>query len=263
MTWTLYSAHGRERDVDQCLVMGILNATPDSFSDGGALARDLDGAIDAMLRAGADILDVGGESTRPGHAPVSAEEEIRRVVPVIQAIRQRSDAWISIDTSKARVAAAALDAGADFVNDVTGLGDTAMARIVRNRGCSIVLMRHADCHGDIVRAAKQELRALLVRARASGISDAQVVLDAGLGFGARPGPDVADNLALLDGTAELGMGYPVLVGHSRKRFVVQWANVEGPLHADGASAELSRRAMDAGAAIVRVHDVAATKQALQ
>ncbi len=262
MTWTLFSAHGRECDVDKPLIMGILNATPDSFSDGGRI--DEPGHVTAMLAAAPDIIDIGGESTRPGHAPVAADEEIARVVPVIEQVRRAApDAWISIDTQKASVARAALDAGADLVNDVSGLGDPAMARLVRDRGCSIILMRNADCHGDIVHACRDQLRALLVRAQTAGIAAPQIILDPGLGFGARPGADVADNLALLDATADVGLGHPVLIGHSRKRFVVAHAGLASPAEADAATAELSARAVAAGAAMLRVHAVEQTRRALQ
>ncbi len=260
----LYSAHGREWEVERCLVMGILNATPDSFSDGG----DLDepdrrrARIKDLLAAGVDIFDIGGESTRPGFEEVGVDQEIARVLPVIRDIRASSDAWISIDTSKEPVAAAALDAGADFVNDVSGLGDQAMGRLVSNRGCSIVLMRHADCHGDIVEATRNQLQAHAVRARAAGISDGQIIIDPGLGFGERPGAHVDDNMALIDACGRLGR-HPVLIGASRKRFVGTLAGIQDPKGRDPVSVELAVRARDAGADILRVHDVAGTVAALQ
>ncbi len=265
MTWTLYSARGHDEEIERPLIMGIMNATPDSFSDGGALATEdgLGQAIDAMLEAGADILDVGGESTRPGHTPVDVEEEIQRVVPVIQAIRARSDdVWISIDTQKTRVARLALEAGADFINDVSGLREPGMGRLVSDRGCSIVVMRHDDCHGDIIGACKDQLRSMVVRAQASGISTGQVIIDPGLGFGARPGGRVEDNMALIENVEAYAMARPVLIGASRKRFIGTMAGIEDPVARDVESARLARVAVDAGAAIVRVHNVAATRAAL-
>lgn len=257
-------ANGRLR-AERCLVMGILNATPDSFSDGGALDDDarLDARIRHMISDGADILDVGGESTRPGAMPVPSHDEIRRVVRVIEAIR-RIDTRIpiSIDTSKADVAEAALGAGASMVNDVTGLRDPAMGDVVRRHGCAVVLMRDQDIQGDIVAGANVQLAAAVERARAAKLPDDALILDPGLGFGARPGPHVADNLALLDAGPCYGP-YPVLIGASRKRFVGAMADEPEPARRVAASVALAVRARDAGAAIVRVHDVAETVAALR
>ena len=250
---------------DRCRVMGILNATPDSFSDGGELDDDaaLDARIWAVLDEGADILDVGGESTRPGHDPVPADEETRRVVRVIRAVRRiDAEVPISIDTQKAAVARAALDAGASLVNDVSGLGDPDMAAVVRDAGCPVVLMRHKDLEGDIVAACRGELVGIVARARAAGIQDDRIILDPGLGFGARPGADPEDNLALVDRIADYAQGFPVLIGGSRKRFVGDMMGEADPKHRLEGSLEVARRAVAAGAAIVRVHDVGATVRAL-
>lgn len=258
-------ARGRTWDLRRPQVMGILNATPDSFSDGGAIGSPaaLDARIRELLDAGADCLDVGGESTRPGHTPVPAAEEIGRVVPVIEAIRRIDlDVVVSIDTSKAVVAEAALAAGADLVNDVSGLRDPAMADVVCDSGCSIVLMRHETLAGDAIDATQQQLDDIVGRAIEAGISRRCLVIDPGLGFGDRPGPDVADNLALLDHGARFTHDLPILIGHSRKRFVAALAQERG-LDRDAMTAELSRRAVDAGASIVRVHDVGATVGALR
>lgn len=259
-------ARGGHLVLDRCRVMGILNATPDSFSDGGELeeAGAVEERVKAMLDAGVDVLDVGGESTRPGHEPVPADEEARRVVPVIHAIR-RFDASVpvSIDTQKAPVARAALDAGADLVNDVSGLRDPNMASVVQEAGCAVVLMRNADLDGDIVTACRDELAVILDRAEAAGIPRDRTVLDPGLGFGKRPGPVVADNLALIDGVWGYALGRPVLIGASRKRFVGRWAGVEAPKDRVGPSVELAVRAARAGASLVRVHDVAETVAALR
>ena len=170
--------HGRLTS-DRCLVMGILNATPDSFSDGGLLEEDaaLTARIRALLHAGADVLDVGGESTRPGHIPVPASEETRRVLRVVTAIRRiDGDIPISVDTSKAEVANAALGAGASMVNDVTGLGDPSMGSVVARHGCAVVLMRHQDIEGDVVAGATMQLGAAVARARDTGIQDEACLL---------------------------------------------------------------------------------------
>lgn len=251
-------ADGRLRS-DRCLIMGILNATPDSFSDGGELEANLDARIAAMARA--DIIDVGGESTRPGHLPVPARDEIARVVPVIKAIRNRTELPISIDTQKASVAQAALAAGASMVNDVSAGSDAAMARVVKEAGCAWVLMRHGDLAGDVVAAARNELAAHIASAVAGGVDTSALIMDPGLGFGARPGASVEDNLALIDGIASLGP-WPVLVGASRKRFVGTMMNEPVPAARVAGSVAMALRARAAGAAIVRVHDVAATRAAL-
>lgn len=247
--------------------MGILNATPDSFSDGGRLATPeaLDARIRAMVAAGADLLDVGGESTRPGHQPVAADEEVRRVLPVVAAIRRLApQAVVSIDTSKAAVAQAALAAGADLVNDVSALGDAGMARVVREADCAIVLMRHRPLRGpDVVAAARDQLDALVTRAVAQGIPEEAILVDPGLGFGDPPGGDVAANLALLRAAGALSSGRPVVVGASRKRFL---GTMTGEAVADrrvGASLAAAVLAVQGGADIVRVHDVRETVQALR
>ncbi len=261
-------AHGGELVIPrgQCLVMGILNATPDSFSDGGELDTPLalEARIRQMLEEGADILDVGGESTRPGHEPVSAGEELTRVLPVIEAIRRINEQIpISIDTRKTRVARLALEAGASLVNDVSGLGEPGMGRLVADAGCSIVLMRSETCHGDVVTSTRSQLQAAMVRARTSGIPDHCLVLDPGLGFGERPGASVEDNLALIDRIADYNMGRLVLIGASRKRFAgAMIGGAPNPLDRVEASVKLAVRAAQAGASIVRVHDVQATVQAL-
>lgn len=249
--------------------MGILNATPDSFSDGGRLpmpdSPEFAAHVRGLLADGADLLDVGGESTRPGHAPVPADEEMRRVVPVVAAIRRLApDAVVSVDTRKAAVARAALAAGADLVNDVSGLADPDMAAAVREAGCAVVLMRDADCLGeDIVAAARVQLAVLVGKARAAGIADEALVLDPGLGFGRPPGGDVQANLALLQSARALELPYPVLVGASRKRFLGTMTGEAAAERRVGASVAAALLAVQGGAAIVRVHDVKETAQALR
>lgn len=242
--------------------MAILNATPDSFSDGGTLAQDLDGRIRAAVAAGADVLDVGGESTRPGHSPVPADEELRRVLPVLAACRRLAPGVpVSIDTRKAAVAQAALAAGAAFVNDVSGLDDPGMAKVVRDAGCGVVLMRHRDLAGDVVAACKAELAWLVARARVAGIPGDAIALDPGLGFGDPPGGDPEANWALLRGVRDYAQGFPVLVGASRKRFLAQGEAVAARRVARSVDAAV--QAVQAGASLVRVHDVAETVAALR
>ncbi|MEK6985643.1 MAG: dihydropteroate synthase [Candidatus Thermoplasmatota archaeon] len=249
--------------------MGILNATPDSFSDGGRLAAadspDLLLQIRRMLDDGADILDIGGESTRPGHVAVPAEEELRRVLPVIRRIREEfGESVISIDTRKAAVAKAALAAGADVVNDVSGFGDPGMAAVVRDAGCSVILMRNLPCRGDVVAAASDQLAELLAEATEMyGLDAEQVILDPGLGFGDPPGGDVEANFALLRNVSSYGHGRPVLIGASRKRFIGAWTGESNPARRSAGSVAAARLAVESGAAIVRVHDVAETVAALK
>lgn len=248
------------------LVMGILNATPDSFSDGGALADadTRDRRIAALLDAGVDLLDVGGESTRPGHAPVSADEEIRRVLPVVAAIRAIDrDIPVSIDTGKAAVAAAALVAGASFVNDVHGLADPALAAVVRDAGCSYIAMRSQPLVGAPVYACRMQLAALVTRATDAGVPLERILLDPGLGFGDPPGRDVDANLALVDGVAEYAGGRPVVVGASRKRFIGAMTGEREAARRVAGSVEVALRAARAGASVLRVHDVQATLDALR
>jgi dihydropteroate synthase len=254
------------------LVMGILNATPDSFSDGGDLIRP-DGTVDhdhvrrrvqALVDAGADVLDLGGESTRPGNLPVPVDEEVRRILSVLPTVREAAgELPISIDTRKAAVAKVALDSGAGFVNDVDALSDPAMADVVRRSGCSIVLMRSQPVRGDIVEGCRAQLRDLADKAQQAGIPRQALVLDPGLGFGDPPGGDVAANLALLRGARDYGEGLPVLVGASRKRFLGTLSGIAEPRQRALPSAMAAVLAAQGGASIVRVHDVAETVQALR
>jgi dihydropteroate synthase len=256
-------------------LMAVLNVTPDSFS-GDGLGADLPQAIvraRQALEAGADLLDVGGESTRPGAAPVPAEEELARVLPVVRALRERFHVPISIDTSKAAVAEAALDAGADLVNDVWAFrADARMAPLVARRGVPVVLMHNRMAtdavrldpgfgahfgdvrYDDLVADVRAELVASVEHGRAAGVRDAQVILDPGIGFGKTP----EQSLELLDRLAELAeLGFPLLVGPSRKSFI---GKVLGGLPAtervEGTAAAVAI-AIARGADIVRVHDVQA------
>jgi len=255
-------------------VMAILNLTPDSFS-GDGLGTDVAAAVDraaVAVAAGADILDVGGESTRPGAAAVSAAEETERVVPVIRALRARFDIPISVDTYKATVAAAAIAVGADMVNDVWGLradpemagvvaragvpavlmhnrSDAALARVVVGRGGHYVGTNYHDLLGEVC----QDLRGSVDLARAAGVPPSHILLDPGLGFG----KTVAQNLDLLDQLATVrALGYPVLVGPSRKSFIGLTLDVPPEDRLEGTAAAVAV-AITRGADVVRVHDVAA------
>lgn len=260
----------------RCLVMGILNVTPDSFSDGG-LYTDIRCAVDRGLELaaqGADIVDVGGESTRPGARPVGLDEELARTVPVVRELA-RAGVCTSIDTMHAPVARANVEAGARLVNDVSGgLADRAMARTVALAGVPYVAMhwrapshemdRHAD-YDDVVADVVAELGRRLWQLAEQGVDPSRIVLDPGLGFAKRPEHD----WALLAGLGALRqLGHPLLVGASRKRFIGAALAVGGagevpPGGRDMATAAVSALAAGAGAFCVRVHDVRAGLDAVR
>ncbi len=261
-------------------VMGILNVTPDSFSGDGLLASQEPGSlalVEAALRQatrmveeGADILDVGGESTRPGSAPLPLDEELRRVVPVVERLARELPVAISVDTYKAAVAEAALDAGAHVINDVWALtGDAEMAGVAARRGVPVILMhnRRAEAtvdprlggryqrteYQDLLGDVAAELRESVDRAEAAGIARERVIIDPGIGFG----KSVEQNLELLDRLAELrSLGLPMLVGTSRKSFTGYTLNLPPEQRLEGTAASVAL-AIDRGADIVRVHDVQA------
>ena len=249
---------------ERTLVMGILNVTPDSFSDGGRFV-DPGAALDralGMATQGADIIDVGGESTRPGAAPVPADEERRRVLPVVEAIRAQSEVLISIDTSKAAVARAALDAGAGIVNDVTaGRGDMDMLPLAAKAGAGVVLMhmlgaprsmqedpRYEDVTQEVCRFLADRARA----AEEAGVARGAIAVDPGIGFG----KTLEHNRTLLRRLPDLvGLGYAVLVGHSRKSFIGGALDLAVEERLEGTLAVTAWAVMK-GAGIVRVHDAA-------
>ena len=260
----IWRCRGRQVPVgERTLVMGILNVTPDSFSDGGLYAepeRAVEHAVE-MIKAGADIIDVGGESTRPGADPVSAEEERRRVLPVIQALRRRSDVLISIDTYKAEVARAALDAGADIVNDISGLGfDEEMPGVVASTGAGLVLMhirgtprtmQQNPVYRDVVREIGETFAERLAKAEKAGISPEQVVLDPGIGFGKK----LQHNLEILRRLKEFRrFGRPILIGPSRKSFIGAILDLPPDQRLEGTAAAVAVGIAN-GADVVRVHDV--------
>lgn len=255
--------------LDRALIMGIVNVTPDSFSDGGNWF-DHDAAIQhgfELVEQGADILDIGGESTRPGAPRVEEAEELRRVIPVIKDLRS-SGAVISIDTTRASVARAAIAAGAHIINDVSGgLADDNMAHAAAETGAVFVAMHwrgHAtemnanDVYTDVVAEVKSELMARVDALLAAGVQESAIVLDPGLGF-AKNG---ASNWPLLAHTSDIvGWGFPLLVGASRKRFLGQLvSNEEGipanPTERDQATAAITALSVASGAWAVRVHNVA-------
>jgi len=257
------------------LVMGILNVTPDSFSDGGdhfshdaAVGHALN-----MIAEGADIIDIGGESTRPGAEPTPAEEQIRRAIPVIRAIRTRnSDIAISIDTRAAAVARAAVDAGADIINDVSALRDDPdMADVVAASGAAIVLMHRRGTSRDMQNGGGShyddviaEITAFLQQRRdfaaGRGIDRSRIILDPGLGFGKR----VEHNLTILRHLDRfVALEQPVLVGASRKRFLGSVLGVDEPKQRLAGSLACAVIAALAGAAILRVHDVLDTVEAVR
>ncbi len=261
---------GAELRFERPLLMGILNITPDSFSDGGTLA-DPHVALERARRLvedGADILDVGGESTRPGATPVGASEEIARVAPVLEAVTQLG-VPVSIDTYKASVARAALDRGAAIVNDVTALSDEAMAPLCAERGCGLILMhmrgtpstmQEGDIvYGDVVREVRDYLAERIERAELAGMSRQRLLVDPGIGFGKR----LEHNLALTRGLAALGeLGRPVVYGASRKRFLGEITGKPAS-ERDVATAAACVGAVLAGAHVLRVHDVAAVRDAVR
>ena len=245
--------------------MGVINVTPDSFSDGGVLL-DTTVAVEAgvrMVEQGAAILDVGGESTRPGAAPVDAAEEQRRVIPVVEALARRVDVPISIDTYKAATAEAALAAGASIVNDISGLRyEPELGKVAARRGAAIVLMhtrgRSRDMYqqasyGDVVAEVLDELRESMSFATGAGIGHERILVDPGLGF-AKEAPHSFEALARLDEFAELGC--PIVVGASRKSFLSKALGGAVPAGSrDWATAAAVSAAVLAGAHVVRVHAV--------
>jgi dihydropteroate synthase len=270
-----WQVRGRTLSTTRPLVMGVVNVTPDSFSDGGALPTTDDAIARAasLLEQGADILDLGGESTRPGADEVSAEEELARVLPIVRELARRfPDVTLSIDTVKSAVAAAAIDEGVHIVNDVSGLRiDPAMASTCASREVGVVLMHsrggvadmatyaHAVYAGDAMDQVLDELRDRVQEAVARGVDVRRIALDPGIGFAKRAEHSLRV-LGTLERLAELG--FPVVVGASRKRFIGQITGEMRPSARVHGSVGAAVAAFERGARILRVHDVAATRQAL-
>ena len=268
---------------DRTLLMGVLNVTPDSFSDGGRWAAPEAAAVHAreLIAQGADIIDIGGESTRPGAQSVDVDTEISRVLPVVRALLAdgtdgtgtAGSAVISVDTIHAATAEAAIDAGAHIINDVSGgLADPAMHGLIARTGVVYVCQhwrgdpetmdRLTDYPGGVVAGVEAELRERLAELDAAGVDRAQVVLDPGLGFAKTH----AQSWELLAATSRLvaDLGQPILVGSSRKRFLAQAAEAEAtPVQRDAATAATTALAAAAGAWAVRVHEVPANRAAVR
>jgi len=254
------------------VIMGVINVTPDSFSDGGNFIS-VDAAVEHGLRLaeeGAEILDIGGESTRPGAASVSVEEELRRVIPVIEGLAGKTSAALSIDTSKASVARAAVAAGAEIINDVTALrGDDDMARIAAESGCAVVLMHMRGTprtmqqdpqYNDVVAEVTEHLAERIAAAHAAGLEADRIAIDPGIGFG----KTVEHNLQLIAGLERFAaLGHPVLLGVSRKSFLATAAQCPNVEDRDVPTAVLTAEGYRLGARIFRVHAVRPNVQALR
>lgn len=250
-------------DTSNHYIMGIVNLTPDSFSDGGRY-NDMDQAlkrIEQMIENGADIIDIGGESTRPGHVQISDEEEIRRILPIIKAIKARFDIPVSLDTYKSGVVKAALGY-VDIVNDIHGLkADPQLAKIIatNNLACCIMHNRNNQDYDDFFDDLQTDLKQSLAIAKAAGIAPEQIMIDAGIGFA----KTYQQNLVALNRTAELvKMGYPVLIATSKKGFIGQITGSPVDQRIAGTVATTVIGALK-GATFFRVHDVKANKDALK
>ena len=245
-------------------IMGILNVTPDSFSDGGRY-QDIDAALrhaEEMVRDGADILDVGGESTRPGHVQITDEEEIGRTAPVIERLKQEFDVPISIDTYKGSVAHAALQAGADLVNDVWGLKyDSRMAKLIKDYCASCCLMhnRKKPVYEDLLADFMDDMRECLRIAKEAQIADDKIILDPGVGFG----KTYEMNLAIIRHVGRMReLGYPILLGTSRKSVIGLTLDLPAGQREEGTIATTVYGMLN-GCSFVRVHDVAANRRAIR
>ncbi|HEX2973185.1 MAG TPA: dihydropteroate synthase [Tepidisphaeraceae bacterium] len=256
----------------RCLVMGILNVTPDSFSDGGKYVGQ-EAAVAAahqMCEAGADILDIGGESTRPNSQRVDAEEQIRRILPVIQAIRKQLPVTISVDTTRSAVAEATLDAGAQIINDISaGEEDPEILELAAKRGAPIILMHMKGkpatmqanpAYENVVQEVKDYLRARIAAAEAVGISRGRIMVDPGIGFG----KGLEHNLELLRELRGLGeLGRPVVLGVSRKAFIGRITGEPEPAKRIMGTAATTAWGVANGAAVMRVHDVGPMAQVVR
>lgn len=245
-------------------IMGILNVTPDSFSDGGKY-NDIERALvqaEKLVREGADILDIGGESTRPGHVPIGDEEEIRRVVPVIEALKKRYDVPLSIDTYKSAVAEAALESGADLLNDIWGFRhDERCAELAARYDAAVCLMHNRDNteYHDFMKEVKEDLQTSLAIADKYGIKKQKIMLDPGVGFGKTR----EQNLMIMNHLEEIAaMGYPVLLGASRKSVIGLTLDLPVEEREEGTIATSVVAAMK-GCEYVRVHDVKKNVRALR
>ena len=248
---------------NHCYVMGILNVTPDSISDGGKW-NNMDAALkhtEQMIAEGCDILDIGGESTRPGYTLLSDEEEISRVVPVIEAVKSRFDVPISLDTYKSNVAKAGLKAGADLINDIWGCKyDPEMASVIAEAGvpCCLMHNRKEAVYNDYLNDVLDDLRECVRIAKAAGVADDRIILDPGIGFG----KTYENNLELMNHVEILQqLGYPVLLGTSRKSMIGLTLDLPAAERVEGTIVTTVMGVMK-GCCIVRVHDVKENKRAV-
>lgn len=248
---------------NRTLIMGILNVTPDSFSDGGKY-NTVESAVRRavqMIEEGADIIDIGGESTRPGHVPVSAEEELERVIPAIQAIREAvgEQVLISIDTYKSEVARAAIEAGADIMNDIWGLKrDSQMASLAAELGCPVVIMhnREVAVYNDLMADVVDDLEQSIRIAHQAGVREDQIILDPGIGLP----KSHEENLIVMNHLEQIvALGYPVLLATSRKSFIRNTLNLPVDELVEGTAATVAI-GIAKGCKIVRVHDVKPIKR---
>lgn len=255
-------------------VMGILNATPDSFSDGGELKTisRIKRKVRGMIEDGVDIIDIGGESTRPGHHKITAEEEIDRVLPALKAVREiSSHIPVSIDTQKARVAEKALEAGANIINDISALSDSRMSEVIKKFNCQVILMRNQPLQAaDLIGSCKRQFEEIVKNCLALGLDKKKIILDPGLGFGdlktgdfsALPGGDPAANTQLVTSIERYDMGLPVLIGASRKRFLGEMSGRKDAKKRLSESLAFAVLAKHSNADIIRVHDVKETIEML-
>ena len=254
-----------EFNVDhQTYIMGILNVTPDSFSDGGKY-HGVDAALfraEQMMREGAAILDIGGESTRPGYTPVSEEEEMERVLPVIEAVKKRLDIPISVDTYKSNVAKAAILSGADLINDIWGLkADAQMAEVIakHNVACCLMHNRKDKEYHSFVADMLEDLKESVVIAKGAGIAEDKIILDPGVGFA----KDYTHNLETLANLSQIKtLGYPVLLGASRKSVIGLTLDLPSEERLEG-TLVTTVAAVQQGCSFVRVHDVKENYRAIQ
>lgn len=244
--------------------MGILNVTPDSFSDGGKF-NQIDAALkhaEEMIRDGADVIDIGGESTRPGYTKISDEEETGRVVPVIEAVKKEFEIPISVDTYKSGVAEAAAQAGADLINDIWGLKyDARMAEVIAKSGLACCLMHNRDNteYRNFMEDMKQDLRETIALAKAAGIADDKIILDPGVGFA----KSYENNLEVIRRLKEFNeLKYPVLLGTSRKSVIGLTLDLPAAERVEG-TIVTTVMAVEAGCMFVRVHDVKENHRAIQ
>lgn len=243
-------------------IMGILNVTPDSFSDGGSYTT-IERAVkraEEMVNEGADIIDIGGESTRPGHTPVSIEEEVDRIVPVIEAIKKNIDVVLSVDTYKAQTAKYALEAGADILNDIWGAKeDKDMAKVAADADVPIILMhnRKDPTYKSIIKDMIKDLQESIDIAKCAGVKKDNIILDPGIGF-AKSGEE---NLIVMNHLEEfVNMGYPFLLATSRKRFIGSVLDIESPEQRDIGTGATTCLGIAKGSHIVRVHNVKINKE---